>query len=148
MASRPERAFRIADRRFPIFDGTGAFLNGGRWNSPGRRVIYASETYPGAVLEVLAHTRIGKVPRTHEWVEIAIPPHVSVEDVDPESLKNWDAPDFVSARQFGDEWLRQQRILVLIPIRNLLSTGVDWAGKRGGAKWVFVSQCRRGPLSV
>ena len=113
MASRPDRAFRIADRRFPIFDGIGAFLKGGRWNSPGHRVIYASETYPGAVLEIFAHTRIGKVPRTHAWVEITIPPHVSMEEADPGILKNWDAPDFVSARQFGDEWLRQQRTLIL-----------------------------------
>ncbi len=112
MASRPDRAFRIADRRFSIFDGTGAFLKGGRWNSPGRRVIYASETYPGAVLEVLAHTRIGKVPRTHEWVEITIPPSVSIEHVSLASLKGWDSPDFAIARQFGDEWLHQQRTLI------------------------------------
>ena len=113
MASRPDRAFRIADRRFTVFDGTGAFLNGGRWNSPGRRVIYASETYPGAILEMLAHTRIGKVPRTHERIEITIPSNVSIEHVDPKSLKGWDAPDSVIARQFGDEWLRQQRSLIL-----------------------------------
>ena len=113
MASRHDRAFRIADRRFTVFDGTGAFLNGGRWNSPGRRVIYASETYPGAILEMLAHTRIGKVPRTHERIEITIPSNVSIEHVDPKSLKGWDAPDSVIASQFGDEWLRQQRSLIL-----------------------------------
>ena len=44
------RAFRIADRRHPIFDGTGAKLTGGRWNSPGRPVIYAAETFAGALL--------------------------------------------------------------------------------------------------
>ena len=113
MVSRPDRAFRIADRRFPIFDGTGAFLNGGRWNSPDRRVIYASETYPGAILEVLAHTRTGKVPRTHEWVEIAIPPTVSVEHVSSDDLKGWDVLDSAIARQFGDQWLHQKRTLIL-----------------------------------
>jgi RES domain-containing protein len=123
MVSRPDRAFRIADRRFSIFDGTGAFLKGGRWNSPGRRVIYASETYPGAVLEVLAHTRIGKVPRTHEWIEIAIPPSTSIEHVSPENLKGWNASDSVIARQFGDEWLRQQRALILI-VPSLPASGL------------------------
>ncbi|MGH8336162.1 MAG: RES family NAD+ phosphorylase, partial [Gammaproteobacteria bacterium] len=53
------RAFRIADRRHPLLDGLGAFLNGGRWNSKGRRVIYSSETYAGALLEILAHANIG-----------------------------------------------------------------------------------------
>ena len=39
----------------------GAF--GGRWNSPGRRVIYAAESYAGAMLEVLANSNIGRVPK-------------------------------------------------------------------------------------
>ena len=38
------RAYRIADRRHPIFDSMGAYLNGGRWNSVGRHVIYGAET--------------------------------------------------------------------------------------------------------
>jgi len=37
-------------------------LHGARWNSPGRRVIYASETYAGALLEILVHAS-GSVPR-------------------------------------------------------------------------------------
>ena len=56
------RAFRIADRRHPIFDGTGAKLNGGRWNSPGRPVIYAAETFAGGLLEALVHANLGRVP--------------------------------------------------------------------------------------
>ena len=73
MVSRPERAIRIADGRYPLVDGTGAFLQGARWNSPGRRVIYASESYAGALLETLVHSRIGKLPRHHMWIEIEIP---------------------------------------------------------------------------
>jgi RES domain-containing protein len=43
MAFPPEgdlKAYRLADERYLIFDGGGAMLMGGRWNSPGRRVIY------------------------------------------------------------------------------------------------------------
>ena len=54
------RVYRIADRRHKIFDGQGAALLGGRWNSPGRRVIYAAETYSGTMLEMLANTNIGR----------------------------------------------------------------------------------------
>ena len=64
MASRrkgPLRAYRIADVRQPIFDGNGAALYGGRWNSPGRRVIYAAETYAGAMLEKLAQANVGRI---------------------------------------------------------------------------------------
>jgi RES domain-containing protein len=56
------RAFRIGDKRRALFDGTGASLHGGRWNSKGKRIIYASETYAGALLEALIHANIGRMP--------------------------------------------------------------------------------------
>ena len=43
-------AYRIADSRHPIFDPTGAALYGGRWNSVGKRVIYASVSFAAALL--------------------------------------------------------------------------------------------------
>ena len=113
MGSRPERVFRIADRRHKIFDGTGAFLNGARWNSPGRRIIYASDTFAGAMLDILVHTRIGKVPRTHAWVEVELAADVSIEQLDPEDLPGWEEEDSVSARTFGNLWHASQRSLVL-----------------------------------
>lgn len=124
MVSRPERAFRIADGRYPLFDGTGAFLHGARWNSPGRRVIYASESYAGAVLEILVHTRIGKLPRTHMWIEIGIPPSVSVEIVTAVNLPGWDTVDSSVARGFGDAWLAEQRSAILV-VPSLAASGLE-----------------------
>jgi RES domain-containing protein len=66
MASRSNfqgRAFRVADPRHALFDGSGAYMKGGRWNSPGRRIIYAAETYAGALLEALVHLNFDSVPR-------------------------------------------------------------------------------------
>ena len=123
MVSRPDRAWRIADGRFPIFDGTGAFLFGARWNSPGRRIIYASETYTGAILETLVHTRIGKIPTHQAGIEITIPAHVSIEELRAEDLKGWDALDSGVARRFGDEWLRQGRTAVLV-VPSLVTSGL------------------------
>jgi RES domain-containing protein len=114
MAFRPERAFRIADTRHEIFDGMGAFLNGARWNSRGRRIIYASDSFAGAVLEVLVRTRTGRIPRRHAWIEIAIPRDVSFERVDPNQLPGWNEKDSIAARQFGDEWHEQRRSLILL----------------------------------
>src|ERR1035441_563037 len=87
MASRrsgPLPAFRIADMRHPIFDGIGAMLHGARWNSPGRRVIYAAETYSGALLEILVHAS-GNVPKSQGYIEIQIPAALSIERVTPRS---------------------------------------------------------------
>jgi RES domain-containing protein len=113
------RAYRIADRRHKIFGGVinygeGAATFGGRWNSPGRRVIYAAETYAGAMLEVLANANIGRVPKHHAWIEILIGDDVSIEEVDARKVSRWDAPDQRASRLFGDKWYDEKRSTVLI----------------------------------
>ena len=107
------RAYWIADRRFPIFDGTGAQRLGGRWNSPGHAVIYAAETFSGALLEVLVHANLGRVPRTQAVVEIAIPDLLPIETISARHLAGWNAPDPVVSRAFGDRWLSERRTAVL-----------------------------------
>jgi RES domain-containing protein len=78
-------------------------------------VIYASLTYAGAMLECLAHAGIGRVPRTHVAVEIAIAEAVTVERHDDGSLPSgWDRADLREARAFGDAWLRERRSAVLV----------------------------------
>jgi RES domain-containing protein len=116
MASRlsgPLRAFRIADMRHTILDGTGATRYGARWNSHGRRVIYAAETYAGALLEILVHAS-GSVPRSQGYIEIEIPSGLPVEVVTPEDAPGWDSPTFETARKYGDHWYDEQRTCVLM----------------------------------
>ncbi len=93
----------------------GAALVGGRWNSPGLGVIYASGSYAGAMLECLAHAGIGRVPRTQVAVEIRIAAGVSFERHDERSLPaGWDDADLRVARAFGDAWIREARTAVLV----------------------------------
>ena len=110
----PLRAYRIADSRHPIFDGTGAAALGGRWNSAGRRVIYASDTYAGALLEKLAHTNIGRVPSNQVYVEIEIPEGVEIEILNSASLPGWDQAGQRASRVCGDDWYDEQRSAVLL----------------------------------
>jgi len=109
----PLRAFRIADMRHAIFDATGAMLHGARWNSPGRRVIYAAETYAGALLEIMVHAS-GGVPRSQGYVEIEIPAGLSIEEIAPEDVARWNSSSFETARAFGDRWYDERRTPVLI----------------------------------
>jgi RES domain-containing protein len=111
--SGPLRAFRIADMRHTIFDGSGAMFHGARWNSPGRRVIYAAETYAGALLEILVHAS-GSVPQSQGYVEIKIPAGLSIEEITPDDLPQWYSPSFDAARSFGDRWYDERRTPVLI----------------------------------
>lgn len=120
MESRPDRAFRIADRRFSPFDSFGAFRYGGRWNSPGHSVIYAAETYPGALLESLVYLGRAQMPRPQVWIEVPIPSTVSVEYVS--ALEGWDESGSKSARSFRDRWYEERRSLVLV-VPSLAAAG-------------------------
>jgi len=107
--------YRIADERHPIWDGTGAALIGGRWNSPGKPVIYGSLSYSCAMLEILAHANIGRIPETHQYVIAEIPKGVSVETLEESTLpQGWDSENSASARAVGDQWLLEARSVVLI----------------------------------
>lgn len=106
-------AYRIADSRYPIFDPTGPAMYGGRWNSVGRRVIYASESYAAAMLEVLAHRNGPALPRHHKAVHIFIPDAVMIETVLPGSLPGWDGLDERVSREFGDAWYDAKRTPIL-----------------------------------
>jgi RES domain-containing protein len=109
------QAWRIADGRFDVFSPVGASLVGGRWNSPGLGVIYASCSFAGAMLECLAQAGIGRVPRTHVAIAIAIADSVVVERRDASSLPvGWDHGDPQAARVFGDAWIRERRTAVLV----------------------------------
>ena len=75
MASQRSRHLAsLSHRRSPPQDLRWARRGdfGGRWNSPGRRVIYAAESYAGAMLEVLVNANIGRMPKHHGWIEILI----------------------------------------------------------------------------
>ncbi|RQR37293.1 MULTISPECIES: RES family NAD+ phosphorylase [unclassified Burkholderia] len=109
------KLFRIADTRHTIWSGTGAMPVGGRFNSPGRPVIHAALTFAGAMLEVLVHARIGKVPKTHGWVEATVPDDLPVERHSADTLPaGWDTAALHPARQFGDAWLTESRTAILV----------------------------------
>ncbi|MFL5404076.1 MAG: RES family NAD+ phosphorylase [Gemmatimonadales bacterium] len=106
--------YRLAKRRYPVFDGSGAALEGARWNSPGRALIYTSEHYATAILEQLVHAGRPQLPGAHHAAEIRIPDDLPIERLDPDSLPGWDAEDSAAARARGDEWHSSGRTAVLV----------------------------------
>jgi RES domain-containing protein len=110
----PLRAFRVADGRYPLFDGKGAAEFGGRWNSPGRPAIHGALSYAGALLERLAQTGIGRIPRRQRWSTIDVPAGVAIEELGEADVPGWDEPDLVASRAFGDRWLAERRTAVLV----------------------------------
>lgn len=118
-------AYRIADARHPIFDPTGAMLHGGRWNSPGRRVIYAAETYAGALLELLVHANMNRLPKSQQMVRITIPEMLEVETVQAAAVPGWNNPDSAAARAFGDGWYDAKRTVVL-RVPSVVTQAREW----------------------
>jgi RES domain-containing protein len=109
------KIFRIADGRHPLWSGTGAMLVGGRWNSPGKPVIYGSFSFAGAMLEVLVHARIGRLPQTHVYVVADVPNEIAIERLDKTQLAaGWSADGNRLTRALGDQWFKQASSAVLL----------------------------------
>jgi RES domain-containing protein len=120
------RAYRIGSRRHPLFDGGGAASSDtSRWNSRGRRVIYAAEHYATAVLEALARLNSVKLPRSLVYIEIDVPHGISIERVDPKRVKGWEADDRRASQAFGDAWHDERRSAVLL-VPSLAAPGLEW----------------------
>ena len=106
--------YRLAKRRYPIFDGSGAALEGARWNSPGRVLIYASEHYATAILEKLVHAGRTRLPGAHYAAAIQIPEDLPLERFDPGGVPGWELDDSATARAYGDAWHAEARTAVLV----------------------------------
>ncbi len=90
----------------------------------GSRVIYASETYAGALLEILAHANLSRAPKNHMVVRINIPDEIKVEVVSVDLVKDWDAEDAAASRAFGDQWIKEARTAVM-KVPSVMTQGLE-----------------------
>jgi RES domain-containing protein len=108
--------WRIVKSRYAstAFDGEGARLYGGRWNSPGTRMVYTPSTISLAVLEVLVHLQEASLLSSYSLISAGFD-DVYVEHLDhsrlPDDWRTYPAPS--ELQRIGDEWARSQRSVVL-----------------------------------
>jgi RES domain-containing protein len=109
-------AWRLVKARHAAaaFDGEGARLHGGRWNSPGTRVAYASDSIALAALEVLAHLQSTAVLQAYSLASLRFPEE-SVEVLETRSLPaRWRRfPSPPENQAIGDRWVAEGRSLIL-----------------------------------
>lgn len=109
-------AWRLVKTRFAAtaFDGEGARINGGRWNSPGIAAAYASSTTSLALLEVLVHVQSVIVLRSYSIVSVEIP-ESCVEELQKAAIPpDWKAsPPPASTQGIGDHWIAARSAAVL-----------------------------------
>lgn len=96
------------------YSGEGARLWGGRFNSPGRRVVYASGSLALATLEVLAGANDRRRLRGYLAVSATLDEE-AIETLGAADLPpGWDARPYTAASQaVGDAWLDEGRSLAL-----------------------------------
>ena len=87
--------------------GEGARLYGGRWNSRGVRVVYASASLALAAVETFVNLEPNLRPKDLVSIEGEIPDALEVARLDLKSLPAlWHETRGESLRVFGDEWIR------------------------------------------
>ncbi len=108
-------AWRIVKARHAAsaFTGKGASRVGGRWNSRGTWVVYASDTQSLAALETLVHLN---PPVLFRYLAFSI----TFDDARVETIRttalpsDWkDEPPPPSTKAIGDQWVKQARSAVL-----------------------------------
>ncbi len=107
--------YRLCRAAFASLDGDGARLYGGRWNSPGRRVVYTSGSLALASLEYMVHVPAELSPVDLVALTVQIPDDISPEPLDVDALpSDWHQfVDHAACRDVGDAWLRRGKTLLL-----------------------------------
>lgn len=110
------KLWRVVKRKHAAtaFDGKAARRFGGRWNSTGRRAVYASGTKSLALLGLLVHLDVGRpLPRL---VAFAFDVDDEIIDRLPAARlpRHWrTSRGLLATRGIGDEWLASGRTLAL-----------------------------------
>ena len=111
----PAAGWRLARERYADLSGEGARLKGGRWNSPGRAVVYMAEDAALPLIEVLVHLDLTPELMPQDYVLMKVdlspladrPPNEWIEDGPAGPMSD------AESAAVGDAWLETGRTAVL-----------------------------------
>ena len=109
--------YRICKTKYAaaMFDGEGARLYGGRWNSRGTRILYTAGSLSLAALEMLVHLNDEEILLSYSFATAEFDKSLILSVEKFKILpKNWSAsPAPLEIQQNGDEWAKAQASVVL-----------------------------------
>lgn len=121
------RIWRITKERYAAeaFSGSGARRFGGRWNSPGVPMVYASSSLALAAIELFVHLEPNLQPDDLVAIAATLPQGEPAERLEPASLPpDWWTDDASPLQEMGDRWIREGHSLALeVPSAALR---MDW----------------------
>lgn len=99
-------------KRTTDLTGTGAYNEGGRWNSEGVYALYTSEHSALAMLEVLVHVDEGELPPDMFIMTIEISDAAPIYTVPDERLPaDWRVPENIVLKEMGDRLFAEKQYL-------------------------------------
>lgn len=97
-----------------VLSGQGGLLDGGRWHSKGRRIVYCATVEALAVLEVRVNLGSEMPAVRYVMHGIELPDEEVAEIAGKRLPATWSAlPAGADTQELGDEWLSSGRILAL-----------------------------------
>ena len=116
--------WKICRRRYAAdaATGEGARLYGGRWNSRGVPMIYASTSLALSAIETFVNLEPNLQPKDLVSIEGEIPDRMEIAQQDLKSLpQDWHETRDESLHHFGDEWIRASKtVALLVPSAAIL----------------------------
>ena len=122
-------AWRIVKARHAAnaFDGEGARLEGGRWNSPGTPAVYTSQSAALAALELLVHLGRGSILSAYTLIpctfEDPLVSHLNRARL-PKNWRSFPAP--AELQVIGDDWVKSGTSVVLEVPSALIETDSNY----------------------
>lgn len=102
--------------------GQAAALFGGTWNHKGIKVLYASSSAAGAVLEMIAHLPKDDLPADLGLIQIFVPPTLKIDTIYESDLpQNWEYSSGIDKlKQIGSDWTtRKETCILSVPSKIL-----------------------------
>ncbi len=111
------KVYRIALKKYiSDLSGKGAYLYGGRWNSQGIYVLYASSNASLAILEFICNSNNLMLAHQMGMAQIDMPQSIKFKNISlnelPPYWNNYPTP--IALKTIGDNWVRENKTLALV----------------------------------
>ncbi len=93
--------------------GNGAAIFGARWNSIGKRMLYASQHISLSILESLVHFKREQIPPNLYLLYISLPTNIEISTISLQKMKNKWSNHIDYTQWIGDSFIENNQSLVL-----------------------------------